>query len=699
MATNSNELANTEYETRILVCGICKNRKQEPKFLSCQGPCRDSFCKKCLQEKLDESQDKIIVCPGCNENVKLLAGIDELKDDAFAENLSQAKDKECVGVRCTIHRDKLVNYICFTCQTPVCEDCIELYSNGTNAHFEHIVRDFKTAFKSIKCQGQRKAEYAKQLLSQCNNCVTNFTTDYKQMTERKIKELCNYINEHVKQTEEVIQLEFLSTINELVEQKDNLEKLLTCLKNIDASFNDRENRMANNVSNSTSALYSRTIADTANVLKEMEDYVQKLQNCERTIEMKMKGVSLNHRSLDSQAENENNNFSKLIRHYVGFLERGIRVYSFPRLKHVDVVMLPPLTNVRIRGLHFENEDGYTVYDGQSNTLHTFNKSLVKISSKRPDVTDEFKHSNTFYHRVANSEFEYDCRQKSSIDLFVTTNKNKRHIFVQTPQNIAKCIDTKLTAVADARKWVLLPLCARWSEDWSTSAYVANINQLDKKSKASVKCAHAFVDYNVFKLEESVTISFWPNDSQPNSVLHKVKTYPRSIANLISLAGTNSDEDVTRSLDDIVIPTDDLLLVASISGEEFAICCSEMGEILKVDRYGNVIFSYSPQNSQFMFTGACFNHLNHLILATQIKSDNSQSQNYLFHIEMLNENGQLINHFEPKQSCLINDYQIGSLIFLSVNKQGNLILMGERGHGCTFKLPQQATHCQLLNVVT
>ena len=666
MASNSTEFSKTEVDIRI--CGICKEQKQDPKELPCKHV---SYCRKCLEEKSLQNENKTMSCPKCNEIVNL-SGASAFVDDYYAMNLIIAKDKEDSAVRCSIHENKLVNHICFDCHKAVCEDCIDIFAKETNFHAKHTVRDFKTALKSLN-HYEKTAEDAKQLLSHCNDSMKNMTTNYMQVAERKRQELCNYINEHMKEVEKFILFDFRSTRNELEEHMSCLEKLVIELKNIDARFNEQDS--ASDVSDASS---SKTIADTVNLLKEMDNCVKKLKKCEQLIESKRNGIRFNHRSLDSRAENSNNSIFELICHFVGTVEKGFRIDPFPNLnRNIKVTELPVVLSAQIRGLQFENEDGYTVYDSRDNALHRFSNSLHKLQTTYPTCSamkDVLKPGDTFFYRIVNNE--HDPNQNKFADVFVTPKENKREIYAVNSKQRLRLIDEKLMAISHPRKWALLPLRALWSE-----ARLAQRRHLNEDYKTSVECAHAYVSYDVFK--ESAIIHFCSSD---NLEPVEVKSYYCDMSNLYHPAVTNNNDNETQSTADTTIQSEDLLLAASDKFEEFAITCLEMGEVLKVDREGKVALTYSPQDNQFIFTGACFNHLDHLILATKKKTDCDETQ-HIFRVEILNNKGQLISYFEPTIPHMINDNHMGSLAYLSANEKGNIILMSEGGYGCTFKLPQ------------
>lgn len=67
-----------------LICAICLERFEDPKFLSCLH----TFCSQCIHKICNQEPTDYIVCPTCREHTPIPeAGIDHLKSNFFANSL------------------------------------------------------------------------------------------------------------------------------------------------------------------------------------------------------------------------------------------------------------------------------------------------------------------------------------------------------------------------------------------------------------------------------------------------------------------------------------------------------------------------------------------------------------------------------------------------------------------------------------
>ena len=78
--------------TNFLNCSICFEIYRDPRAL----PCQHGFCRECLEQCLESSEDKeTLVCPVCREEVKLTKErVDKLPVHFLVSSLKDTVDME-----------------------------------------------------------------------------------------------------------------------------------------------------------------------------------------------------------------------------------------------------------------------------------------------------------------------------------------------------------------------------------------------------------------------------------------------------------------------------------------------------------------------------------------------------------------------------------------------------------------------------
>ena len=78
--------------TNFLNCSICFETYRDPRAL----PCQHGFCRECLEQCIESSEDKgTLVCPVCREEVKLTKeGVDKLPVHFLVSSLKDTVDME-----------------------------------------------------------------------------------------------------------------------------------------------------------------------------------------------------------------------------------------------------------------------------------------------------------------------------------------------------------------------------------------------------------------------------------------------------------------------------------------------------------------------------------------------------------------------------------------------------------------------------
>lgn len=108
-ATSSTEVIEDIYEQ--LVCAICLERFNDPRFLNCLH----TFCSQCIHKIINQQPSEHIVCPTCREETVIPDyGVDALKSNFFANSLldlvsyqyDEIKKEKQKGDRCENCMDK-----------------------------------------------------------------------------------------------------------------------------------------------------------------------------------------------------------------------------------------------------------------------------------------------------------------------------------------------------------------------------------------------------------------------------------------------------------------------------------------------------------------------------------------------------------------------------------------------------------------
>ncbi|XP_064387737.1 E3 ubiquitin-protein ligase TRIM71-like [Halichondria panicea] len=170
MASNTNSSA---------TCGICSELYQDPRMLNCLH----SFCKKCLEKRLDEGPSKSsLACPTCNESSSLSSrGIESLSKDH--RKTYEAEVAEFEGL---IKGDKSVScdhcvkgqaaFFCCSCCEFLCEKCADHHRSWRKTQNHELVSCTKKGgkeniFKSVAHKPLTCSVHSKESLDYyCNTC-------------------------------------------------------------------------------------------------------------------------------------------------------------------------------------------------------------------------------------------------------------------------------------------------------------------------------------------------------------------------------------------------------------------------------------------------------------------------------------------------------------------------------------------------
>ncbi|XP_064387342.1 E3 ubiquitin-protein ligase TRIM71-like [Halichondria panicea] len=207
MASNTNSSA---------TCGICLELYQDPRMLNCLH----SFCKKCLEKRLDDGPSKSsLACPTCNESSSLSScGIESLSKDhrktyeaEVAEFEGLIKGEKSVSCDHCVKRERAALFCCSCCEF-LCEKCADHHRSWRKTQNHELVSCTKqggkknilksVAHKPLTCSVHSK-ESLDYYCNTCNDllcirCVVGKHKEhaYEEMDsarEKEISELISYL--------------------------------------------------------------------------------------------------------------------------------------------------------------------------------------------------------------------------------------------------------------------------------------------------------------------------------------------------------------------------------------------------------------------------------------------------------------------------------------------------------------------------
>lgn len=125
---DSSDLSSMEPE--VLQCSSCNSAKAAI-----------SHCNDCAN----------YLCVGCDNAHKNMHCFENHRV-SILDNLSSFDEKDAteMPIFCTTHNDANIKYYCFTCQMPVCDDCVADDHNGIEHHYESIDEAEKSAHNYIE---------------------------------------------------------------------------------------------------------------------------------------------------------------------------------------------------------------------------------------------------------------------------------------------------------------------------------------------------------------------------------------------------------------------------------------------------------------------------------------------------------------------------------------------------------------------
>ncbi|XP_064388609.1 E3 ubiquitin-protein ligase TRIM71-like [Halichondria panicea] len=169
MASNTNSSA---------TCGICSELYQDPRMLNCLH----SFCKKCLEKRLDKGPSKSsLACPTCNESSSLSSrGIESLSKDHRKTYEAEVAEFEGLikgekSVSCDHCVKRQAAFFCCSCCEFLCEKCADHHRSWRKTQNHELVSTKEggkeNIFKSVAHKPLTCSVHSKESLDYyCNTC-------------------------------------------------------------------------------------------------------------------------------------------------------------------------------------------------------------------------------------------------------------------------------------------------------------------------------------------------------------------------------------------------------------------------------------------------------------------------------------------------------------------------------------------------
>ena len=138
----ANLLSNPSPPHELLICGVCNevydDNLHRAKFLACHH----TFCSQCLMKLANRGQvNTTIECPSCRANTCVPEnGIDGLQTNFYISSFQEISGniqppRAMANLRsCPWHNSQPISYLCVTCGTPICRDCISVDHSAKTGH-------------------------------------------------------------------------------------------------------------------------------------------------------------------------------------------------------------------------------------------------------------------------------------------------------------------------------------------------------------------------------------------------------------------------------------------------------------------------------------------------------------------------------------------------------------------------------------
>ncbi|XP_078345274.1 tripartite motif-containing protein 2-like [Oculina patagonica] len=128
-----------------LECGICLERFEEPKMLTCQH----SYCKKCLGRLVTTDE---ITCPECKRKTEVPNGdVKSLPSNFLINNLLSIRgnNQSHASPSCEKHDGEIFKLFCQTCQQLICRDCTIIDHRNHKYNFIKKVKSEYPCFRIV----------------------------------------------------------------------------------------------------------------------------------------------------------------------------------------------------------------------------------------------------------------------------------------------------------------------------------------------------------------------------------------------------------------------------------------------------------------------------------------------------------------------------------------------------------------------
>lgn len=223
-------------ENRDQICNICSAKYCSPRVLSCLHVFCESCLEKMLIDEAGDKSDSVIICPKCKQETKVGAkGAGSLPCDYVLANIldmsaiesmavlctsCKAKEKavarcsDCANflcpncntahqfmrcfenhhvvafedirnsheavpihkpVFCEIHSSESMKYYCYTCQVPVCSNCLLSEHKAPEHHYEHLSEaeeHQREELKNLMSESKSKVEFCENASNHLENALS-----------------------------------------------------------------------------------------------------------------------------------------------------------------------------------------------------------------------------------------------------------------------------------------------------------------------------------------------------------------------------------------------------------------------------------------------------------------------------------------------------------------------------------------------
>ena len=283
----ANLLSNPSPPHELLICGVCNevydDNLHRAKFLACHH----TFCSQCLMKLANRGQvNKTIECPNCRSYTQIPEnGIDGLQTNFYISSFQEISGniqppRAMANLQsCPWHNSQPISYLCVTCGTPICRDCISVdhsaktghsvisiseehqnYLEELNASHELLAQNKRnlqiieeemlllnatkeTAIKDMEVfiklahekLEQRREDLIKHIVNQCN-IQQNALLDRQKQIQDSIDEL----NKNINQTKNITKICYLDKLESIIR---HLKKVNVKTKTISSNLQLGENHL------------------------------------------------------------------------------------------------------------------------------------------------------------------------------------------------------------------------------------------------------------------------------------------------------------------------------------------------------------------------------------------------------------------------------------------------------------------------